>query len=53
LPDRACGVTGARVRPVWTPEDASALRALADAYPREIGNSAVLAEIVEREGLAR
>jgi len=39
-----------RVHPIWTPADAEALRQLAEQYPREIGESAVLADIIEREG---
>jgi len=38
------------LHPIWTPADAEALRQLAEQYPREIGESAVLADIIEREG---
>jgi len=35
---------------IWTPADAAALRQLAEQYPREIGESALLADWVDREG---
>jgi len=41
-----------RLYPIWTPADAAALRELADEFPREVGESAVLADLVEREGLS-
>jgi len=36
---------------IWTPADAEALRQLANEYPREVGESALLADWVDREGL--
>lgn len=41
------------MRPVWTPEDTVALRQLADEYPREVGESEFLADIIDSEGLGR
>lgn len=35
--------------PVWTPADAAELRALADEFPREVGESEILADLVDRE----
>jgi len=37
---------------IWTPADAEALRQLAEQYPREVGESQLLADLVEREGLS-
>lgn len=34
---------------IWTPADTAALRQLADEFPQEIGESAVLSEWVDRE----
>lgn len=52
----------ATLHPVWTPADAhevferaatfQAIRGLADEYPREVGESATLADLVDREVLA-
>ena len=36
------------VRPIWTPADTAALRALAEEFPREVGNSEYLADLAER-----
>jgi hypothetical protein len=44
-------VSHTSVRPIWTPEDAAAVRQLAEQYPREIGESPVLADIFDREAL--
>jgi len=35
------------VHPIWTPADAEALRQLAEQYPQEIGESQLLADLVE------
>jgi len=50
------------LRVVWRPEDArevfaraatvQAIRAVADEYPAEVGESQFLADLVEREGLS-
>lgn len=39
-------------RPIWTPDDTAALRAAADQFPTEIGQSPMLRLICEREGVA-
>ncbi len=39
------------VRPIWTPEDSAALRAVAEEFPREIGQSAALSDLCEAEGI--
>lgn len=41
-----------RVRPVWTPQDAAELRAAAEAFPAEVGQSVVLDIIVDCEHLS-
>ena len=38
-----------RMCPIWTPQDAADLRALADEFPAEVGESPMLALIVEGE----
>ncbi|KWX66846.1 hypothetical protein [Mycobacterium sp. NAZ190054] len=43
---------GSAHRPIWTPADADALRALAEEFPREVGQSFALAELMETEGLS-
>ncbi|MDN4521401.1 hypothetical protein QYF68_26785 [Mycolicibacterium austroafricanum] len=40
------------IRPIWTPEDAAALRALAEEFPREVGESVALDNLVRAEGLS-
>lgn len=41
-----------RLEPVWTPDDAAALREVAEQFPCEVGNSVVLDFIVDCEGLS-
>lgn len=40
-----------RLEPIWTPADAAALREVAEQFPREVGQSQVLADLLESEGL--
>jgi len=40
-----------RLEPVWTPADAAALREVAEQFPCEVGQSQVLADLLESEGL--
>lgn len=40
-----------RMYPIWTPQDGAELRSLADEFPVEVGQSPMLALIVEREGI--
>ncbi|UJL29971.1 hypothetical protein HZU38_05580 [Mycolicibacterium vanbaalenii] len=40
------------VRPIWTPADTAALRALAEEFPREVGESVALDSLVRAEGLS-
>jgi hypothetical protein len=52
-------MSGHDLRPIWTPEDAhevferaatiQAIRAASEALPREVGNSALLADLVAEE----
>ena len=39
----------ANMYPIWSPRDAAELRALADEFPAEVGESPMLALIVEGE----
>lgn len=39
------------VRQIWTPADAESLADLAAEFPREIGSSVALAELMDSEGL--
>ena len=39
------------LHPIWTPEDTAELLALAREFPREVGESDVLADILDREGI--
>ena len=38
--------------PVWKPSDTEALQAIAELFPREVGESAVLDFILHSEGIA-
>lgn len=46
------GPSGNPLLPIWTPADGAALRALADQFPCEVGQSDFLAYLVEREGIS-
>ncbi len=41
----------ANMYPIWSPRDGAELRAVADEFPAEVGESPMLALIVEREGI--